>query len=50
MTASEKSTKDDNVPIYTVHFPEKAAPRTLNAQLNRWMNIKIIKTSNKFKE
>jgi hypothetical protein len=44
MTTSEKLTKDDNVSIYTLHFPEEAAPRTLNAQVNRWMYIKIIKT------
>jgi hypothetical protein len=45
MATPEKSIEGDNVSIYTLHFPEEATPHTLNAQLNRWMNIKIIKRS-----
>jgi hypothetical protein len=49
-TNPEKPIKDEEVSIYTLHFPEEAARHTLNAQLNRWINIKfIIKTSKKVK-
>jgi hypothetical protein len=42
-TSSEKQVKDaDDVIIYTLHFAEEAVPHTLNAQLNRWLNIKFI--------
>jgi hypothetical protein len=48
VTSLKKSIKDDDdVSIYTLYFPEEAAPHTLNAQLNRWLNIKIIKKISK---
>ena len=35
--------KDYDVSIYTLHFPGEAAAHTLNAQLNHWINMKVIK-------